>query len=125
MKIKLGINIPYNTDIKPGFYIGHFGVIVVHPDVKIGWNCNISSRVTLGISSRGKNKGVPQIGDNVYIGPGAVIIGNITIGDNVAIGANCVVTKDIPENAVVVGAPGKIISYKGSEGYVCNKCQDL
>lgn len=122
MKIKLGIDIPYNTDIKPGFYIGHFGGIVVHPDVKIGWNCNISNRVTLGVSSRGKNKGVPQIGDNVYIGPGAVIIGSITIGDNVAIGANCVVTKDIPENAVVVGVPCRIISYKGSEGYVRNRC---
>lgn len=125
MNIKFGIHIPYNTKIKPGFYIGHIGGIVVHPDVKIGWNCNISNRVTLGISSRGKNKGVPQIGNNIYIGPGAVIIGNITIGDNAAIGANCVVTKDVPENAVVVGVPGKIISYNGSDGYVCNKCQNF
>jgi serine O-acetyltransferase len=47
-----------------------------------------------------------------------VIIGNVEIGDNVAIGANCVVTKDIPDNAVVVGIPGKVLSLDGSEGYV-------
>ena len=117
---KFGINIAYNTKIKPGFYIGHYGGIVVHCKVEIGWNCNISHGVTLGISSRGVKAGVPQIGNNVYIGPGAVVIGNIKVGDNSAIGANCVVTKDVPENAVVAGVPGKIVSYKGSDGYICN-----
>ena len=68
--------------------------------------------------NRGKKKGYPQLGDNVYIGPGAKIIGAIRIGNNVAIGANCVVTKDIPDNAVVVGIPGKVISNQGSVGYV-------
>ena len=46
------------------------------------------------------------------------MIGGVTIGDNVAIGTNCVVTKDIPDNAVVVGVPGRIISYDGSTGYM-------
>lgn len=54
----------------------------------------------------------------MYIGPGAKMFGSIKIGNNVAIGANCVVTKDIPDNAVVVGIPGKVISYEGSNGYV-------
>jgi serine O-acetyltransferase len=54
----------------------------------------------------------------VYIGPGAKIIGAVRVGNNVAIGANCVVTKDVPDNAVVVGVPGKIISFRGSQGYV-------
>ena len=120
LKIKLGINIPYNTNIKPGFYIGHFGTIVVDHKVKIGWNCNISCGVILGFANRGKNIGVPEIGNNVYIGPGAKVIGKIKIGNNVAIGANCVVTKNISDNAVVVGVPGRIVSSKGSEGYVCN-----
>ena len=62
-----------------------------------GENCNISHGVTLGIADRGKNEGGPTIGDNVYIGPGAKIIGNVTVGNYAAIGANAAVTKDIPE----------------------------
>lgn len=116
---KYGISIPFNTEIGFGFYIGHFGSIIVNPKVKIGKNCNISQNVTLGHKVRGENRGSPVIGDNVYIAPGVKIFGNINIGNNVAIGANCVVTKDIPDNGVVVGIPGKVISNEGSEGYVC------
>ena len=115
---KYGISIPFITQIGSGFYIGHFGCIVVHKAVKIGRNCNISQGVTIGISNRGIRKGCPVLGDNVFIGPGAKIIGNIKIGDNVAIGANCVVTKDIPDNAVVIGVPGRVISFKGSIDYI-------
>lgn len=115
---KLGISIPYNTKIGSGFYIGHFGGIVVNERSIIGKNCNISHGVTLGQANRGKNKGCPILGDNVYIGPGAKIVGAVKIGNNVAIGANCVVTSDIPDNAVVVGNPGHVISYKGTIDYV-------
>lgn len=115
---KLGISIPPDTNIGSGFYIGHFGGIFVNPGSTIGKNCNISQGVTLGRANRGRNKGCPTLGDNVYIGPGAVIAGNIRIGNNVAIGANCVVTTDIPDDAVVAGVPGKVISRKGSTGYV-------
>jgi serine O-acetyltransferase len=117
---KFGISIPYTTDIGCGFYIGHFGTIVVNGRCKIGNNFNISHGVTLGVSNRGDKKGYPEIGNDVYLGPGAKIIGAIKIGNNVAVGANCVVTKDVPDNAVVVGVPGKIISYLGSQGYVEN-----
>lgn len=117
---KFGVSIPYDTDIGTGFYIGHFGTIVVNNFSKIGINCNISQGVTLGMANRGDKKGYPEIGNNVYIGPGAKIVGAVKIGNNVAIGANCVVTKDIPDNAVVVGVPGKIISYNGTQAYVEN-----
>lgn len=117
---KYGISIPYTTQIGAGFYIGHFGNIVVNGMSRIGNNCNISHGVTLGMTNRGQHKGYPEIGDNVYIGPGAKIIGAVKVGNNAAIGANCVVTKDVPENAVVVGIPGKVISYNGSHGYVDN-----
>ncbi len=117
---KLCITIPFSVDIGPGFYIGHFGDIVISPKCKIGKNCNISQGVTLGVKVRGKHVGYPTIGDNVYIAPGAKIIGAIHVGDDVAIGANCVVTDDVPDHAVVVGVPGKVISLAGSEGYVCN-----
>jgi serine O-acetyltransferase len=115
---KYGIAISPDTEIGPGFYIGHFGGIVVNPQSRIGKNCNLSQSVTIGQINRGAKKGSPTIGNNVYIGPGAKIIGNISIGDKAAIGANCVVVKNIPENAVVVGVPGRIISYDGSYDYV-------
>ena len=118
---KYGISIPYNTNISAGFYIGHFGGIVVNHKAVIGKNCNISQGVTIGETYGGKTPGVPTIGDNVYIGPGAKIIGGITVANNVAIGANCVLTKSVPENAIVVGIPGEIISYKGSDSYINNK----
>jgi serine O-acetyltransferase len=115
---KLGISISPKTKIGSGFYIGHFGGIIVSDESVIGKNCNISQGVTLGKGNRGKNKGYPILGDNIYIGPGAKIVGAVKIGNNVAIGANCVVTKDIPDNSVVVGIPGKVISQEGSKGYV-------
>ena len=118
LEYKLGISISYQTQIGSGFYIGHFGGIVVNQYAIIGKNCNLSHQVTLGKSNRGLRKGYPVIGDNVYIGPGAKIIGKVNIGNNVAIGANCVVTKDIPDNSVVVGIPGRIISSEGSANYV-------
>ena len=61
----------------------------------------------------------------MYIGPGAKIIGGITVGNNVAVGANCVVTRDIPEDAVVVGIPGKIITYHGATKYIVNTVEEL
>ena len=117
---KFGISIPASTQIGSGFYIGHFGGIVVNSQSVIGKNCNISHGVTLGQANRGRNTGYPVLGDDVYIGPGAKIVGAVKIGNNVAIGANCVVTRDIPDNSVVVGIPGRVISQEGSKGYVNN-----
>jgi len=119
-RYKYGITIPFTTSIGSGFYIGHFGCIIVHQKTVIGRNCNLSQGVTLGQANRGKNKGYPTIGDNTYVGPGAKVIGAVSIGDNVAVGANSVVTKDVPNNAVVAGVPAKIISYKGSVDYIGN-----
>lgn len=115
---KYGIDISYRMNLGGGLCIGHTGGIVVNAKAVIGKNCNLSHEVTIGIVNRGDKQGCPTIGDNVYIGPGAKIIGNIRIGNGVAVGANCVVTHDIPDNAVVVGIPGKVISYKGSVGYI-------
>lgn len=119
-RYKYGLSIPFSTKIGSGFYIGHFGNIVVNKRVAIGKNCNVSQGVTIGQTNRGERAGYPIIGDNVYIGPGAKIIGNVRIGSNVAIGANCVVTKDVPNDSVVTGVPGRVISHKGSTGYIDN-----
>jgi len=117
-RYRYGISIPSNTQIGEGFYIGHFGGIVVNQDCLIGKNCNISQGVTLGQANRGKNKGTPTIGNNVYIGPGVKVVGKVRIGNNVAIGANSVVTKDMPDNSVVAGVPAKVISDGGVSGYI-------
>jgi serine O-acetyltransferase len=117
---KYGIMIPYKTEIGPGCYVGHFGGIVISYKAQIGKNCNISQGVTIGQSYRGKHQGAPILGDRVYVGPGAKIFGHIKVGNNVAIGANCVVTKDVPDNAVIVGVPGEVISFKGAGEYISN-----
>jgi serine O-acetyltransferase len=115
---KYGISISYRTVIGSGIYISHFGGIVINSNAVLGKNCNLSHEVTIGQANRGRKKGCPILGDNIFIGPGAKIIGNVRIGNNVAIGSNCVVTKDIEDNAVVVGIPGQVISDQGSEGYI-------
>lgn len=117
---KYGISIDVGTSIGPGFYIGHYGCIVVNGDAVLGRNVNISQGVTIGQANRGPRKGVPTIGDNVYLGPGAKVIGAVVIGNNVAVGANAVVTKDIPDNGVAVGIPAKVISLDGVDSYVEN-----
>ncbi|WP_236633705.1 MULTISPECIES: serine O-acetyltransferase [unclassified Exiguobacterium] len=119
-RYKFGIDIPYSTKIGKGLYIGHFGGIVVNSDVIIGENCNLSHGVTIGQVNRGKKRGSPTIGNEVYIAPGAKIIGKINIGDNVVIGTNSVINLDVPNKSVIVGIPGKIVSSKGSAGYVEN-----
>ena len=119
-QFKYGISIPYNTEIGPGLYIGHFGGIIVNCDAKIGRNCNINQEVTIGATYGGKYPGTPVVLNNVYLGPGSKIIGGIVIGNHAATGANCVVTKSVPDNGVVVGIPAEIVSSKGSGEYVVN-----
>ncbi len=82
--------------------------IIVHMGAKIGYNNTIYQQVTIG----GANFKRPTLGDNVIIGAGAKILGGVHIGDNVKIGANTVVTKDVPSNCTVVGAPMRIINHE-------------
>jgi serine O-acetyltransferase len=116
--IRYGISISRDARIGSGLYIGHFGGIDINENVVIGDNCNVSQGVTIGQANRGLAAGCPTIGNNVYIGPGAKVIGRIHVGDNAAIGANAVVVKDVPANVSVGGVPARVISEIGSEGYI-------
>lgn len=113
-----GISLPFTANIGKGLYIGHFGGIVISHLAIIGEYCNLSQGVSIGQAGREGVQHVPVIGDRVFIGPGAKIFGKIQIGNDVAIGANAVVTKDLPDMAVAVGVPAKIINYKGSKDFV-------
>jgi len=97
-----------------GLYIPHFGTIVVNPTVTLGENVYLSHNITLGKVHSGKRQGAPKIGNDVFIGAGAVVIGNVHIGNNAFLCPNCVVIDDVPDNAVVSGQPAKIISMKGA-----------
>ena len=118
VEITTGISLPFTAKIGRGFYIGHFGQIIVSSSAVIGECCNISQGVTIGQAGRGVDQFVPIIGDRVYIGPGAQLFGKLRIGNDVAIGANAVVTKDLPDNAVAVGVPAKIINFNSSRDFV-------
>lgn len=118
IEITTGISIPASAQIGHSFYIGHFGGIILNANTKIGNNCNISQGVTIGVSGLEAKRGVPLIGNNVYIGANAVLAGNIVIGDNVLIGACSLVTSSVVENSVMQGVPAQIISNKGSNGYI-------
>jgi serine O-acetyltransferase len=118
MKYKYGFDISYRTSIGKGLYIGHFGGIVIHGDAVIGEHCNLSQGMTIGVLNRGKNSGVPTIGDRVFMGPNSVILGGITIGNEVLIGANAVVTFDVADKAVLAAPLASVISHQGTANYV-------
>jgi serine O-acetyltransferase len=105
---RLGFTIPKNV-FGPGLCIVHYGTIVVHPDVRVGKNCRMHPSSCLG-----DYNGVPHLGDNVYIGPGAKIFGDVTLGDNVAVGANSVVNKSFGSNVTLGGAPARVVAEKGA-----------
>jgi serine O-acetyltransferase len=123
IELYTGISISPHAIIGPGLYINHFGSIFVG-DVVIGENCNLSHEVTIGVAGRGDKRGLPTIGDRVYLAAGTKIFGKITVGNDVAIGANAVVTKSIPDCAVVGGSPAQIISYQGSFDFVLYETMD-
>ena len=107
ISVKLGFSIPINV-FGPGLAIVHYGTIIVNSNAKVGKNCRIHACTNIGASG-GKIE-APQIGDNVYIAPGAKIYGNITIANNIAIGANAVVNKSFyEENMMIAGNLAKEI----------------
>ena len=108
-----------------GMYLGHCQCITINPGTKIGYNVNIHKGVTIGQENRGKRKGTPTIGNSVWIGVNATIVGNIRIGNDVLIAPNTYVNCDVPSHSIVFGNPC-IIKHKdnATEGYVNNKIVD-
>ena len=107
-EVVLGAAIKPEADIGPGLYIGHTGLIRIHPKAKVGKNLSIGPGTILGEKGLG-GKGAPQLGDNVYLGVGCKVLGDVKIGNDAKIGANAVVVKDIPDGAIAVGVPARVI----------------
>jgi serine O-acetyltransferase len=118
VEIAAGITLPYQATIGPGLYIGHYGNIIVSTDAVIGHTCNLSQGITIGVSGRGQRRGVPIVGNRVYIAANAVVVGNITIGDDVVIAANSLVITDVAAHTTVMGVPAQTINSHGSETYL-------
>lgn len=116
----------YNTDFSyhcsagPGLRVMHLYGLTVGKGTVLGKNINLSHNVTLGSKLVNGINYWPCLEDNIVIGTGAVLIGKITVSSGAVVGPNVSMAKDIPENSVVVGNPGKIISYKGSAEHLSN-----
>lgn len=119
-QFKYGISIHHTCNIGPGLSIGHFGNIIVNPYAEIGKNCNLAPGVLLGLNFNKKTNRFeyPVIGDFVALANNAKVLGGAILGNWSMVAVSAVVTKDVPENAVVAGIPAKIINYESSRQYV-------
>lgn len=118
------VQIPRQCKIGPGFYISHVGNIRVGAK-SIGENFDITHNVTIGHSFDpivNKSRPLPKIGDNVWVGTGSIIIGDITIGDRATISCGSVVSRNIPDDCLVGGNPGRVLlrEYRNNELLVYN-----
>jgi serine O-acetyltransferase len=126
-----GIQIDAQAHIGPGLKIPHGGKIVMGP-VRVGSNCDIYQGVTLGgsmsmniLDESHSGPGVPTIGNRVWIGPGAVIAGGVTVGDDAAVGGNSLLVRDVPPRGVVVGVPARLVSRRGSFAQIMYREMDI
>ena len=117
--LKLGMSYSFYIQpncFGPGLSIAHIGTIIVHGKARIGQNCRIHNCVTIGGNSKEDDQ-VPTIGDNVFIGPSASILGGVVLADGIAVGANAVVLDSFPQkNITIAGAPARKVSETGSSG---------
>ena len=108
-----GVEIHPAAQIGKHFFIDHAMGVVIGETTIVGDNCVLYQGVTLGGTSNESGKLHPTLGNNVTVGTGAKVLGNIHIGDNVRIGGNSVVVKDVPADSTVVGVPGRVVKRNG------------
>ncbi|MEJ5863058.1 serine acetyltransferase [Pseudomonas farsensis] len=117
VQILTGVELPCEAQVGRNFVIDHFGGIIVSGYARFGDDCRIRNGVVVGLKNV-SDPCAPVFGNNVDIGTGAKILGNIRIGDNVVIGANAVVLVDVPDNCMAVGVPAVVKALKPREAVV-------
>ena len=110
-----GIEIHPGANIGEGFFIDHGMGVVIGETSEIGDNVTLYQGVTLGGTSHQRAKRHPTLGNNVVVGVGAQLIGDITIGDNTKVGAGSVVVTSVPANATVIGVPGRVVAVRNPD----------
>jgi serine O-acetyltransferase len=113
---RFAYEIPRNV-FGPGLSVAHFGTVTVNPAARVGRNCRLHS-CTIG-EVAGKS---PVIGDDVHIGPGARVLGDVTVGERAVIAANAVVVKDVPPGVTVGGVPARILTGRDSTELIVDGC---
>ena len=120
-KVKYMMDIPAKVKIGKGLRIEHIGNIVINPEEVIGENVTLLNGVLIGSQSRGDRKGTPIIGNSVWIGTNAIVVGKINIGNDVLIAPGAFVNFDVLDDSIVLGNPGKIIpNSNATKGYIIN-----
>ena len=114
-----GLEIAPEARIGKGLFLGHAFNITVNGDAVIGEKCSLHKGVLIGQENRGKRQGAPTLGDKVWVGINAVIVGRVTIGDDVLIAPNSYVNCDVPSHSIVFGNPC-IVKHRenATEGYI-------
>jgi len=108
MRLVLHVDISTRCRIGPGLHLGHPYTIIIGPTT-IGSNCSLTHNVTIGMGLSSGRRGIPTIGNDVWIGPNAVLTGSIHVGDGATISAGSVVSRDVPPRALVMGNPARVV----------------
>lgn len=119
-----GFQIGYGAKIGAGLFIGHRGTVIVNGEARLGSNVNLSPGVIIGQENRGKRAGVPKIGNRVWFGSNAVVVGNIHIGNDVLIAPNSYVNFDVPDHSIVIGNPARVIHRENATVGYCHNLVD-
>jgi serine acetyltransferase len=101
------ISLPLGARVEPGVWLGSFAPLIVAPGTVVGRGTRLHAGVTLGVGGRPGARGVPSLGRNVCLSPGAVVVGKVTLGEGVVVAPNSVVTRSQETAAALVGAPAK------------------
>jgi serine O-acetyltransferase len=119
-----GIELPATTIVGRRFLIGHQHGIIIHPNAEFGDDCIIVQNVTIGNAAVGRKNSGPKFGHRVEFGAGAIILGSITVGDDVRIGPNAVVITDVPAGSRVFVDPPRMMQMRKSQGSVIGTLEE-